>query len=287
MVKNNEAVDNIDLFSFEFENIVTDSLIEGALAEVVATAKSLGNSHSFNINRSKLRLATINLLPELEKRGYLTIWNEGVMCNLADEYREWHDPAEVAADYRQRAYEALASGSTYYDLHDLSYGIPAGPGIQESVHAEKVKIAEALGIEHARQNKGAFGYQINSLPKGRHAAYEAILQVIEETNDWRSISQFFKETLFQTVDRYVEGYRYVLLTPTEYESVCLAQSSTIKDIAWIISYSGFILYSEKYLPPEKTIILWDPNSAEDAHDEEWTDDAEDTEYDEEKDDFAC
>jgi len=165
MIKDSMAMDEqLDLFSLDLHFEIAEDQIQEALRKVIAQAKKAGNHDSFHVFNSSghrmLDMSTTNILPELEKRGYLTLWNNGRMCHLKNEYKDWHDPAEVATEYRSRCMASLAGGNNFYDLHNI-YLWCTGPGIEEAVQAVKIQIAEQLGLAHAKEKPNALGLKMN------------------------------------------------------------------------------------------------------------------------------
>lgn len=230
----NGQAEEIDLFSFVFENVVTEEMIENALKQVVAAAKKTGNSNSFHIYRHLSR-STANLLPDLQNRGFLKVWNKGEMCELNIKYRDWHDPAEVAANYRENALKLIANGMNAYDLIAYRNTI-TGPGINEAVDEVRIELFSMLGIDHARTNNKALGYSISPDRKKNKAMIADIHESTKHLSDWRLVEAYFKKTRFEEI---MTGKPcYVTLSPYIYKLICLAQTDSIKDVQMLIPYFG-------------------------------------------------
>ncbi|MFE5321446.1 hypothetical protein ACFQ88_22305 [Paenibacillus sp. NPDC056579] len=108
--------EQLDLFALDIHYEITEEQVQQALQKVIAQAKKAGNHDSFHVYGAKGRLldmSTTNMLPELEKRGYLQLWNNGRRCHLFQEYRDWHDPKEIADAYRDLCLQALANGRQF------------------------------------------------------------------------------------------------------------------------------------------------------------------------------
>jgi hypothetical protein len=231
----NDQTEEIDLFSFEFENVVTEEMLEDALRNVVAAAKKSGNSHSFHIYRHLSR-SNANLLLDLQSRGFLNVWNNGRMCELKKEYRDWHDPAEVAAEYRKNAIDLIANGMNAYDLIAYRNTIE-GPGIDEAVELVRIELFMTLGIDHARSNRKALGYAIDTQRKNNKAMITDINESTKNLSDWRLVKSYFEKTRFEEID-YDGRPCYVTLYPNIYKLICLAQSNSIKDVQMLVPYFG-------------------------------------------------
>ncbi|WP_054029196.1 hypothetical protein [Bacillus sp. FJAT-28004] len=240
----NGQAEEIDLFSFVFENVVTEEMIENALKEVVAAAKKSGNSHSFHIYRHLSR-STANLLPDLQSRGFLKVWDNGRMCDLKTEYRDWHNPAEVAAEYRKKTLDLIASGMNAYDLMAHRNTI-SGPGINEAVEEVRIELFTMLGINHARSNQKALGYSIDPQRRKNKAMIADIHENTKHLSDWRAVKSYFDQTRFEEIG-YDEKPHYVSLSPTSFKLICLAQSDSIKDVQLLVPYFGcsFVRYKQE------------------------------------------
>lgn len=227
--------DDFDLFSFTFEQDTSEERIQAALAEVVSTAKREGNNHSFHIHRN-LSMTTANLLPELEKRGFLDVWNEGRMCNLQMSLRDWHEPAEVAAEYRARMLGLIEGGMNAYELLTLRNTIK-GPGIDEAVELVRVELFSMLGMKHARENKKALGYRIDSTRHRHNAMIRDIYEATREMDNWRDVEEYFRNTRFEEI-HYDGSSCYSALMPGMFATICLTQVESIEDVRMWVPYFG-------------------------------------------------
>jgi len=219
--------EQLDLFSLDLHFEITEDQIQEALRKVIAQAKKAGNHDSFHVFNSSghrmLDMSTTNILPELEKRGYLTLWNNGRMCHLKNEYKDWHDPAEIAAEYRSLCMDSLSRGSTFYDLHSIFLWCD-GPGIREAVHEVYTEIAEQLGLAHAKEKPGALGIKINIIKKKNKKAIQAIYEGVKDLTDWRDVKQFFNSVVFELPASYCKDTMYYhQLSPSILENVCLVK----------------------------------------------------------------
>jgi hypothetical protein len=234
----------LDLFSFDFSkvNLLTDERIQIALAEVIAQAKLTGNYDSFHVvgsnKRAMLSMNTTNLLPDLQRMGYLHIWDNGRMCHLNNEYKDWHNPSDIAERYRGLCLDAIARGKNHYDLYSIHLWC-VGPGIIEAVDVVNQEISEHLGIKHAKQSPAALGMKIGFLNKNNKSALHAIHEVTKNLSHWKDIYQYFKTIAIEQPDSYSKGdMEYVILSPSVYHCVCLAQSKDYQDVAIIVPYMG-------------------------------------------------
>lgn len=223
-----------DLFSFSFEDTFSEEKIQVALQEVIASAKSAGNHHSFHI-KDYLTMTTRNILPELEKRGYLEVWGNGRMCQLYTPYKDWHDPEEIAAEYRKLCLQAIENGKNAYDLLSIHLWVE-GPGIDEAFQKTRMEIFEMLGIEHARKDIKALGHLMSKDRKKNKQMINDIFNATRSMKDWREVDEYFHSTLFEEVS--YSGTHFAQLIPSQYEKVCVAQSETIEDIKMLVSYFG-------------------------------------------------
>lgn len=230
-----QQTEEIDLFSFNFENTVTEEMLQDTLKKVIAAAKKAGNHHSFLIYKY-LNSSEANLLADLQSRGYLEVWNKGRMCQLYNEYREWHDPVEVATEYRKNALDLIAKGMNAYELTTYR-NTKEGPGIYEAVEHVRIELYAMLGIKHARSNINALGCAIDPQRKKNKAMIKDIHESTKDLTDWRAVEAYFKHTRFEEIG-YNGDSRYVTLTPYMYKLICLAQSNSIKDVQMLVPYFG-------------------------------------------------
>lgn len=298
MKSQNNTIEVLDLFDFQYENEVSEIQIQAALREIVACAKEAGNHHSFHLypssprekRETRLSMSTINLLPELERRGYLEVWSNGRMCRLFDQYKDWHDPVDVAERFRQKAKEMLESGKTYYDLHqirllDSCWWINSDtPGLTEAMGAVKEEIAVALGIEHARKNPTALGVKIGIIKKHHHAIHQAIYENTKELTDWKDIRKFFESITFEIPSWDSSCFEYCELLPCLYHCVCLAQATDIEDVRMIVPHLGGMWRKKDGRPIIRyTGELKDRETAEgdpESDDEDWYEEIEEDDPDE-------
>lgn len=235
----------MDLFDFDYTFEITEEAIQEALQEVITHAKATSNTPAFHLTNkygsvAKLSSRTKMMLPELEKRGYLRLWgdSESRMVSLSDEHRDYHNPEEVATEFKQKAYAFLATGKSYYDLYQIR-NYPHGPGISDAVYRAFDEIGIELGIDHLRKNPKALGTKMHRWRKDEKPMLDTIIAALVPMKSWKEVDMFFKSHCFNFPPSPYSGtHSYVNYYSSAFKNQCIAQSDNPKEIAEIIAHMG-------------------------------------------------
>jgi hypothetical protein len=300
----------LSLFDYDYTVEVNEESIQDALQQVITYFKECGNGNSLPLDgdgfyggiqmdgsikqgRPVLPVSIRTyFIPELVKRGYIKLWggNDHQMMHLKNEYRDWHDPVEIAALFRKYAMEAVDRGCFFYDLYNIrTHTVLAyhGPGITEAVEKELSKIGEELGIEHYRKNPAkSMGHKMNCINKKNKLVIEALIQAIAALKTPKEVDQFLRTHAFEQPKSYAKGeleYRYVI--PTWFKAACLAQTEDPKEILDILQYMGggwISLENQKYTIIRCSDDISDMIIVEDEDEEDYMEDDVDLDFEDEE-----